>query len=256
MAGHQRPLFVLFGASLTENAFQPGGWGASLADYYSRKADVLVRGYTGWNTRRAVAVLQRFFPKDHPSQPALVVVFFGSNDSAFPLPSGMGQNVPIAEYKANLRQICAHIKDLSDTSRVVLITPSPVFDEARRAYARRKWGSLAGNYPDRTNQRAQEYAEACIEVAKEMDVGVVDLWNAIQRTKDWETECLSDGFHLSPVGNQILLEELLKVLKNASWVPNLHWESLPNDFDEPSIYDYVHPSTELAPNDVQQTAVQ
>jgi len=110
MAGHQRPLFVLFGASLSENAFQPGGWGASLADYYSRKADVLVRGYTGWNTRRAVAVLEKFFPKDHPSQPALVVVFFGSNDAAFPLPSGMGQNVPITEYKANLRQICAHIK--------------------------------------------------------------------------------------------------------------------------------------------------
>lgn len=198
MAGHQRPLFVLFGASLTENAFHPGGWGASLADYYTRKADVLVRGYTGWNTRRAVAVLEKFFPKDHPSQPALVVVFFGSNDAAFPLPSGMGQSVPITEYKANLRQICAHIKGLSDTSRVVLVTPSPVFDEARRAYARRKWGSLAGNYPDRTNQRAQEYAEACIEVAKEMDVGVVDLWNAIQRTKVGDRMSEVNSFQFPP----------------------------------------------------------
>uniref|UniRef100_A0A0D6R747 Uncharacterized protein n=1 Tax=Araucaria cunninghamii TaxID=56994 RepID=A0A0D6R747_ARACU len=256
MAGHQRPLFVLFGASLTENSFQPGGWGASLADYYSRKADILLRGFRGWNTRRAVAVLEKFFPKDYPSQPALVIVFFGVNDAAFPLPSGKGQHVPLPEYKANLRQICAHIKGLSDTSRVVLITPPPVFEEARRAHARRKWGSQAGSYPDRTNERAQGYAEACLEVAKEMDVGAVDLWNAIQTTRDWETECLSDGLHLSPIGNQILLEELLKVLKSANWVPNLHWESLPNDFDETSIYDYVHPSEELASNDFQQPAVQ
>lgn len=256
MAGHQRPLFVLFGASLTEYSFQPGGWGASLADYYARKADILLRGFHGWNTRRAVAVLEKFFPKDHPSQPALVIVFFGSNDAACPLRSGKGQHVPLQEYKANLRQICAHIKGLSDMSRVVLITPPPVFEEARRAHARRKWGINAGNYPDRTNERAQEYAEACVDVAKEMDVGVVDLWNAIQRTKEWETECLSDGLHLSPIGNQILLEELLKVLKSANWVPNLHWESLPNDFDEPSIYDYVHPSVEQATNDLQQFTVQ
>ncbi|KAH9323910.1 hypothetical protein KI387_018549, partial [Taxus chinensis] len=164
MAGHLRPLFVLFGASFTEYSFQPGGWGASLADYYARK--------------------------DHPSQPALVIVFFGTNDAAFPLPSGKGQHVPLQEYKANLRQICAHIKGLSDTSRVVLITPPPVYEEARRAHARRMWGFHAGNFPDRTNERAREYAEACLDVAKEMDVGVIDLWNAIQRTKEWETECL------------------------------------------------------------------
>lgn len=72
----------------------------------------------------------------------------------------------------------------------------------------------------------------------------------------WLLKIDSDGLHLSPIGNQIMLEELLKVLKSANWVPNLHWESLPNDFDEPSLYDYVHPSVELATNDLQQFVVQ
>lgn len=58
-------------------------------------------------------------------------------------------------------------------------------------------------------------------------------------------EFCSDGMHLSPIGNQTLLEELLKVLKNANWVPNLYWENMPSDFGEPSPYDYVHPSQEL-----------
>lgn len=32
-----RPHFVLFGDSITEQSFRPGGWGAALADAYSRK---------------------------------------------------------------------------------------------------------------------------------------------------------------------------------------------------------------------------
>ncbi|XP_057833328.2 GDSL esterase/lipase WDL1 isoform X3 [Cryptomeria japonica] len=197
MAGHKRPQFVLFGASLTEYAFQPGGWGASLTDIYARKADVLLRGYNGWNTRRALAVLDEFFPKDAPVQPHLVVVCFGANDAAYPLPSGRGQHVPIHEYKSNLQQICLHIKGLSSTTRVVVITPPPIYEDVRRAYA-------------------------------------------------------SDGMHLSPIGNQTLLEELLKVLRNANWVPSLYWENMPSDFNEPSIYDYVHPSQELCSHGIEE----
>lgn len=32
-----RPQFVLFGDSITEQSFRPGGWAAALADTYSRK---------------------------------------------------------------------------------------------------------------------------------------------------------------------------------------------------------------------------
>jgi isoamyl acetate esterase len=32
-----RPRLVLFGDSITEQSFRPGGWGAALADTYSRK---------------------------------------------------------------------------------------------------------------------------------------------------------------------------------------------------------------------------
>lgn len=32
-----RPQIVLFGDSITEQSFRPGGWGAALAETYSRK---------------------------------------------------------------------------------------------------------------------------------------------------------------------------------------------------------------------------
>lgn len=46
-----RGRIVLFGDSITQQSFSCGGWGARMADAYQRKADVLNRGYSGYNTR-------------------------------------------------------------------------------------------------------------------------------------------------------------------------------------------------------------
>lgn len=52
--------------------------------------------------------LGHFF-QDLPTQPALVVVFFGANDAAVPVPSGKGQAVPIDEFKGNLIKIASYL---------------------------------------------------------------------------------------------------------------------------------------------------
>nr|XP_023889500.1 GDSL esterase/lipase CPRD49-like [Quercus suber] len=63
MVGPTRPQFVLFGSSIVQLSFSHGGWGAILSDIYARKADILLRGYFGWNSRRALQVLNQVFPK-------------------------------------------------------------------------------------------------------------------------------------------------------------------------------------------------
>ncbi|XP_048430597.1 GDSL esterase/lipase CPRD49 isoform X3 [Pyrus x bretschneideri] len=63
MVGPERPQFVIFGSSIVQFSYSHGGWGAVLADLYARKADVLLRGYAGWNSRRALQVLEQVFPK-------------------------------------------------------------------------------------------------------------------------------------------------------------------------------------------------
>ena len=55
---------------------------------------------------------------------------------------------------------------------------------------------------------------------------------------------------LEPKGDLKSKEEILKVLKTADWSPSLHWEFITDDFSEPSIYDCVHPSFELADPDI------
>lgn len=60
-APRARPLQPLqiqtFGDSITEQSVGPG-WSGQLAAAYGRKADVRVRGYSGYNTRWALTLLR------------------------------------------------------------------------------------------------------------------------------------------------------------------------------------------------------
>jgi len=63
---------VLFGDSITEQSFGDGGFGAALQHEYRRHTDVVLRGYSGYNTAHAVALLPFVFPLDDATPPILV----------------------------------------------------------------------------------------------------------------------------------------------------------------------------------------
>lgn len=230
MVGPARPQFVLFGSSIVEYSFSNQGWGAILADTYARKADIFLRGYAGWNSRLAVQVLDQVFPKEAATQPSLVIVYFGGNDSMGPHPSGLTAHVPLPEYVNNMRKIATHLKGLSDATRIIFLTAPPV-NEAQIRECQRKFPPGL-----RTNERCQRYSEALIELCREMKIKVIDLWTAIRRKHDWLTACFTDGIHLTAEGSKIVAEEVLKVLKGAEWKPSLYWESMPPEFSELSPY--------------------
>ncbi|KAL7161670.1 hypothetical protein ACSBR2_042192 [Camellia fascicularis] len=135
-SSEMRPQIVIFGDSITEQSFRSGGWGASLADNYSRKADLVLRGYGGYNTRWALFLLHHLFPLGSATPPVATTIFFGANDAALFGRTSERQHVPTEEYKENLRKIVHHLKECSPTMLVVLITPPPIDEEGRIAYAR------------------------------------------------------------------------------------------------------------------------
>ncbi|XP_044957521.1 GDSL esterase/lipase At5g62930-like [Hordeum vulgare subsp. vulgare] len=104
-----RPRLVLFGDSITEQSFRPGGWGVALADTYSRKADVVVRGYGGYNSRWALFLIQRIFPLVG-LPPVATTIFFGANDATLLGRTSERQHVPVEEYRQNLKTIVNHLK--------------------------------------------------------------------------------------------------------------------------------------------------
>lgn len=70
----------------------------------------MLRGYSGYNTRWAVKVMERVFPADGGDVPLAVTVFFGANDASLPDRCSGFQHVPFDEYKQNLVAIVAFLK--------------------------------------------------------------------------------------------------------------------------------------------------
>jgi lysophospholipase L1-like esterase len=77
-----RPQWLLFGDSITQRGFGAGGWAGVLADTYQRRVDVINRGYSGFNTRLAVEILDDVLPAAAAGTIGLATVFFGANDAA------------------------------------------------------------------------------------------------------------------------------------------------------------------------------
>ncbi|KAK6943113.1 SGNH hydrolase-type esterase domain [Dillenia turbinata] len=232
MVGPERPQFVLFGSSIVQCSYAKEGWAAILADLYARKADIILRGYAGWNSRHALQVLEQVFPKNATAvQPALVIVYFGGNDSMLPHPSGLGRHVPLEEYVENMRKIAIHLK-FWKFSNIYFLETSGTF------------GPMG-----RKNENCRIYSEACLKLCREQDVKVIDLWTAIQKHDDWLNTCFTDGIHLSPEGSKIVAKEILKVLRDAEWEPSLCWKSLPTEFAGPP-FDIIDPDSNVNLSDM------
>ncbi|KAM8931883.1 isoamyl acetate-hydrolyzing esterase 1 homolog isoform 4-T4 [Lycaon pictus] len=171
------PRVLLFGDSITQFSFQQGGWGASLADKLVRKCDVLNRGFSGYNTRWAKIILPRLIRKgDSLDRPAAVTIFFGANDSALK-DENPKQHIPLNEYVANLKSMVQYLKSVDvPEDRIVLITPPPLWEAA--------WEQeclLQGCKLNRLNSVVGEYAGACLQVAQDCGIDVLDLWTLMQK---------------------------------------------------------------------------
>ncbi|KAF1887917.1 hypothetical protein Lal_00023925 [Lupinus albus] len=273
-----RAEIVLLGDSITEQSFRDGGWGATLANAYSRKADILVRGYGGYNTKWALFLLHHIFPLGSPKPPIATTIFFGANDAALLGRTSERQHVPIEDYKQNLRKIVLHLKaqssstlwfffffafcvnfcnwlrsspffvslilpvggkiwEYSPSMQIVLITPPPVSEEGRQRYAESLYGENAMKLPERTNEVTGQYAKACVEIAKEMSVWYINLWPKMQETDGWQDKFLSDGLHLTPEGNTVVYQEVIKVFNEAG----LSADKMPLDFPHHSQIDGKNP---------------
>jgi len=211
----RRPVFVLFGDSITQQGFSTSksGWAAQLADVYQQKVDVINRGFSGYTTRWAVRLLPKIFPLVQGGHhPSLVVVFFGANDSCLP---SSRQHVPLEEYSNNLIAIVRHLKAADKVPHVLLVTPPPI-DAAR-------WAAHK-NLPehDRELSNTSKYAQAAREVASRCDCYLLDLFAEMTKSPTWNNDYFFDGLHLNDKGNTLLYEQLMKTIavKVSALIPD------------------------------------
>eukprot|EP01064_Diplonema_japonicum_P035921 TRINITY_DN7914_c0_g1_i3.p1 TRINITY_DN7914_c0_g1~~TRINITY_DN7914_c0_g1_i3.p1 ORF type:complete len:244 (+),score=37.50 TRINITY_DN7914_c0_g1_i3:226-957(+) len=188
---------VLFGDSITQQSFSVGGWGARLADYFQRRADVMNRGFSGYNTAWALRVMDGMFKK--MSKVELVIVFFGANDG---VKDGMGptsrQFVPVEKYGENLEKIVQEIRSQAGSeTRILLLTPPPTT-----------------RTDERINDNTKRYAVQAGKTAAKLGLPSLDLHTNMTALPDWEG-FFRDGLHLSPKGNEVVYDLLISAVEAA-----------------------------------------
>lgn len=171
---------LMIGDSITEWSFDTEhcGFGASMSHWYRRTADVVNRGYSGYNSRWIRQIITKLVSSEST---IIATVFLGANDSAVDI---LSQYVPVEEYSENLKFIVNHVRQLHPNCAVILITP-PRVDNVR--------------WPARHDNQVSPFAESVVALAAEMNTGLVNLWtgdNAIV------VEDTHDGLHLNESGNR------------------------------------------------------
>ena len=224
------PKIVLLGDSLTQLSFE--GWGATLAHVYQRRADVLNRGYSGYNTNHYLQqrILSNVLRNDMQHQVvALVVIWFGANDAALPNVDPH-HHVPLDEYTKNLETTVWQIRQVHPKAKILLVTPPPVHGPQRLQYQRQRYGDRATGVLERTLDVTSKYALQCKTVANKLQVPVVDMFQLMlhegrrrrsggdddnddnDTDDDQWASFFSDGLHFAPAGHAFVAQKLLEAI--------------------------------------------
>jgi len=194
-----------------------------LSDRYCRFADVLNRGFSGYNTRWSLLALKQLLAKGDAvgynvsdGSPALYTLFLGANDAALQGTQTIEQHVPLDEYRRNLQAIVEALKVNAAQEKgtsppaMILITPPPL-DEAAWGHFLKTVRNVSVN--NRTTSQTAAYAAAVVDEGKKAGLPVIDLNTAMttQKGVDWKSY-LSDGLHLSASGNVLLFQLLIQCI--------------------------------------------
>lgn len=185
---------LFFGDSLTaghEGLTEPM-LTAKLKPYFSQD-ELINKGVNGHTTNDA---MKRFTKDVLVQNPDIVVIQFGSNDSA------VHKHVPREMYQANLEQMVKKI----GPERCVLITPPPV-DESLQT--------------QRSNQVIESYGEAVKDVALEYGTGVVDLYKAFMEqpnTNELLKGQQNDGLHYGDAGYELVVKTLVPAIEERKQI--------------------------------------
>ncbi|WIA38793.1 hypothetical protein OEZ86_002080 [Tetradesmus obliquus] len=186
---------------------EDGGWSTKLTSAYVRKADVINRGFSGFNTFATLLALCEITDSLSRQPVLLAIVWLGANDAALPDRRDGSAHVPLQQYSSHLRNITQQLQ-AAGVQQVVLLTPPPVNEAAPDAV---KPGEGA---PPRLFNTTAQYAAAVREAAAQTAALLLDVWQIFVQQQGWQQQLLaSDGLHLSKQGQQQVYSALMQLIE-------------------------------------------
>ncbi|ODV92089.1 hypothetical protein CANCADRAFT_30351 [Tortispora caseinolytica NRRL Y-17796] len=213
----KRHRIVIFGDSLTQRGFELingySAW-AHLSNYYRDHCDVVIRGFSGYNTEHA-RMLSRSIANELDDECTLAVfVWFGANDA-----SCGQQRVPIEQYNNNVKSIIEIFKTIQTS--IVIVSPPPMNEK--------QWAVTSMlNTNDsivhtRFNRITSDYAKELRRIASSEQVHFIDLFTKMNADLDQK---FTDGLHLNDIGYRQCTDIFIEFLKENKLDP----DSLPRLF--------------------------
>lgn len=196
---------ILLGDSLSQLGFE--GWASTIANVYQRRADVINRGCSGYNTKNYL----QFVPLPPCNNVCLVTLFFGANDASL-LEENPRQHVPIEDYSRNLKSLVQRVQEKYSSPRILLINPPPLDHEQRLLFQKQRYGNLATGRLERTTENTGRYADACLAVARDLNIPCLDLFHNMLHVPDY-SRFLCDGLHFSAVGHDFVADQILQAMQ-------------------------------------------
>lgn len=143
--------------------------------------------------------------------PMLIVIFLGTNDASLPDGESKARFVPLPEYKANLRTLVTEFRAAYPLCHFLFLAAPPV-------------NNAVWSHTDKLNAVTGSYAAACVAVAAELTVPVVDFYSQLQG--QWDL--LADGLHFNAKGMIKAHEMISSKIKEA--YPHMTPDALPIEF--------------------------
>ncbi|KAG8468344.1 hypothetical protein KFE25_013427 [Diacronema lutheri] len=219
---------VCFGDSITEYGSAPDGWVARLGWAYSRKADVVNRGLSGYTSRLVRAILAELLAPLGPlpcERTAAVTLMLGSNDATEP---GGFQHVPPDEFLAHMVAILRALRAAFPAATLLVLSPPPVDGAAWDAHCRRAYGAGGDG---RSLELAREYGALAHRAAVATGCLFVDVLSSMigPRADAHFAHLLSDGLHLSAAGHAHVYNLTQLALRDTAAAPDALREHFPRD---------------------------
>ena len=195
---------VCVGDSITQRGQSPDGYLTLLSNWYSRRADVVNRGYSGYNSRWLLSLItQQTQPRthrstrsvwtggeedeeegggaeEHSTPSVLYTLCIGANDAVLPpLSPSRRQFVALDDFASHVSAIARLLLGANrGRSAVVLITPPATDPHAWAAFCAERDSGAGAPLPPfiRSAANTARYAQAVKDVGAELQLPVIDLF--------------------------------------------------------------------------------
>ncbi len=202
--------FYLFGDSIVRGSFdlEMGGFANRLHilannicaqnDFKSNLVRVFNQGIGG-NT--SADILQRFVFETNQrlveGGKSYFIFMIGTNDLAW-LNKDNKFATSIEQYASNLKDLIVATKKFSN--EIIFLTCPPVVEDIAK--------NVSHKGKSRTNEQVLKYNDCLIEICKQYNIPVVDIYTTFITQNNINELFVSDGLHPNSKGHELIFEEL------------------------------------------------